>query len=118
MRKTQATLSFIVIVCAALVACGTSSDVDAYRVGCTANAQCGTGLCQTGGGYPGGLCTRACSANGDCPSGWSCISNSSGICLRNCTTTADCASLSAGYVCGEQSLEGSSGGRARVCAGP
>jgi hypothetical protein len=38
--------------------------------------------------------------------------------MRACSTTADCASLSARYVCEEESLEGSSGGRARVCKGP
>lgn len=118
MKKTHSAPWSIALLSAALVACGTSADEGTYRVGCTANGQCATGLCQTGGGFPDGLCTRACRASAECPSGWTCISNAGGICMRSCTTSADCASLSARYVCGEESVEGSSGGRARVCSGP
>lgn len=114
---TTTTTLPVVALCLALAACGTSTDDAGFTVGCTASAQCSTGLCQTGGSFPGGLCTRACTSNAGCPSGWSCISNSGGVCMRACTASSDCASLSARYVCSEESLEGSSGGRARVCKG-
>lgn len=117
-HSTRHPSALAALVCLAAAACGTSTDDAGFSVGCTANAQCSTGLCQTGGSFPGGLCTRACTSNAGCPAGWSCISNSSGICMRSCSVTADCASLSARYVCSEESLEGSSGGRARVCKGP
>ncbi len=99
-----------------LVACGAASD-EGYRSGCTASAQCSTGLCQTGGDFPGGLCTASCRSNAGCPTGWSCISNSGGVCMLTCAVAADCARLGASYACNEESLEGSSGGRARVCKG-
>jgi hypothetical protein len=102
----------------ALAACGSdgSSDQD-FRTGCTVDGQCATGRCLTGGNFPGGLCTRACSSSAGCPSGWSCISNSSGVCMRNCATNVDCASLGTQYECNAESLEGSSGGQQRVCRG-
>lgn len=107
----------VAVLCAALAACGTSSDDGAYRAGCTVSAQCATGLCRTGGGFPDGLCTTACGSGADCPAGWSCVSDAGGVCMRTCAATADCASLSPRYVCAEESLEGGSGARARVCTG-
>ncbi len=102
---------------AVMVGCSDAASADGFRSGCTANAQCDTGRCQTGGDFPGGLCTRACTSSAGCPTGWSCISNSGGVCMQNCSTASDCATLNASYTCNEESLEGSSGGRARVCKG-
>ena len=47
--------------------------------------------CETGGSFPGGICTHECLANEECPAGWACVSDRGGICLKECSSTADCA---------------------------
>ncbi len=84
---------------------------------CSETADCEAGRCEIGGSFPEGVCTTACSANADCPDGFSCISRSSGICLRNCTDDATCeGERGEAWQCREESLE-DGGGNQRVCIG-
>ena len=74
-------------------------------------------MCQTGGSFPDGLCTRQCDGDSDCPSGWSCISRGSGICLRDCENSDECHDrFGSDWNCNEESLE-SGDGSVRVCIG-
>lgn len=103
----------------AAVACGSSEDPASTNLGarCSAASQCGSGTCITSGDFPGGLCTKRCSAQADCPDGWACATDSSGICLQKCSAPSDCASYGAEWSCREESLQGSSAGKAMLCSG-
>ena len=84
---------------------------------CQQTSECADGKCQTGGGFPGGICTRQCESNAECPSGWSCISKSSGICVMNCSKSDECASrFGASWLCDDEALQQGSGD-VTVCIG-
>lgn len=84
---------------------------------CSGPADCGGEQCIIGGSFPDGVCTPACDADVDCPTGFSCISRSSGICLQNCATTDFCQSARGpAWQCREESRE-DGGGEAMVCIG-
>ncbi len=73
--------------------------------------------CQTGGGFPEGICTKECNNNAGCPAGWSCITKSSGICMKNCTDTSKCSDeFGSQWVCDAEALQ-EGGGSANVCIG-
>lgn len=73
--------------------------------------------CQTGGGFPDGICTVECSDNTGCPDGWSCITKSSGICMKDCASTAECTGeFGSQWVCDTETLQ-DGGGNAIVCIG-
>lgn len=79
---------------------------------CAANAQCTAGeTCKTGASWPGGVCTRACTA-GDpatCPGNGACAQTTAGpLCFHGCTVANDCR---AGWSC--EYAAGTSG--AKVC---
>ncbi len=83
---------------------------------CSVDGDC-PDTCQTGGGFPDGICTKHCEATTDCPDGWKCISKSSGICMRGCTGTEECAgTFGESWVCDDEALQGESGD-ATVCIG-
>jgi hypothetical protein len=65
---------------------------------CTANSDC-TGMCLASGHFPAGMCTIACTTNGDCPSGSICADEEGGLCLASCHVDADCTRFGAGLVC-------------------
>jgi hypothetical protein len=85
---------------------------------CDSDGACADARCVLGGSFPGGICTPACTADNDCPTGFSCISRSSGMCLMNCTASADCAAArDASWQCRDESLQ-QGGGNRMVCIGP
>lgn len=95
-----------------LAACGPGETGDA----CTSDKDCPT-MCQTGGGFPGGICTLECEMDSECPTGFVCISDSSGICMPTCTDDQSCTDArGAGWECREKSKQ-SGGGTANVCYG-
>ncbi len=84
---------------------------------CATNDDC-PDLCRTGGGFPGGICTRECDSTAGCPSGWVCISDSSGICMLACSAPSECSErFGAPWTCRSKSLQ-EGGGDAQVCFGP
>ncbi len=83
---------------------------------CTTSKSCPE-MCQTGGGFPGGICTLECDSTDQCPEGWACISDSSGICMEVCTTEAECIeTYNDLWTCEDRSLQSGSG-NALVCYG-
>ncbi|MBC8423216.1 hypothetical protein H8E07_03755 [bacterium] len=101
-----------------IVAPGCSSEDPKPAIGdhCATNTDC-PDKCQTGGGFPNGICTKACGADATCPSGWHCISKSSGICLRACTASSECAAtFGDSWVCDDEALQEGSGD-VKVCIG-
>ncbi len=109
-------LLFSLALCAALATGCSDEPEPAIGDHCTANADC-PDKCQSGGGFPDGICTKACDADSDCPSGWHCISKSSGICMLACADTGECTpKFGDGWVCDdEQSQAGKSD--VKVCIG-
>ena len=105
----------VLIASALLVgACGSKAGVGES---CVSADDCDSNLCNTGGSFPGGVCTVSCDANVDCPTGFLCISRSSGMCLRSCTSDDACEALrGADWQCREESLE-EGGGNRMVCIG-
>ena len=89
---------FVIALSFALLACSDDNvGNDGTYVGgpCTSSNQCDS-VCQTGGDFPQGLCTRACMTESDCPDGTHCIDKEGGICELACQTSADCRS---GFTC-------------------
>ena len=87
---------------------------------CSKASDCASGVCNLSGDFPGGVCTKDCDSTADCPTNFTCISNSSGICLQTCSAEADCAAYGSAWTCREQSLEDGkeqASGKARVCSG-
>ena len=88
---------------------------DIVQKGCELDSDCPGGRCIEG--LPGGLCTKNCSASGDCPDGTVCADTEAtdGVCLFRCTSSDFCREqIGSGYVCDEESdLE--SGEDVRVC---
>jgi hypothetical protein len=85
---------------------------------CTTGNQCQT-LCYLGSHFPGGLCSRRCNADSDCPAGTTCISDdNSAICAIKCSLDADCYGYGRGYACVSTTHVGSGGDTASVCRAP
>ncbi len=76
------------------------SGTEGSQVGtaCTGDGQCGDGICGTG--FPGGYCTRDCSA-ATCPLGSKCVSGEGyALCLATCPgPRLGRSACRAGYVC-------------------
>ena len=71
---------------------------------CQSGEYCELSTCRDGLSWPGGYCSKTCSAtNPACPTGSTCIDigSQSAIyrCLKNCTTHQDCRMPGTGYVC-------------------
>ncbi len=96
-----------------IVGCG--DEKGAPGESCVGAGDCESALCETGGSFPGGVCTIPCDGDADCPAGFRCISRSSGICLEQCADTDECeASRGQAWQCREESLE--EGGVTLLCA--
>ena len=69
---------------------------------CVVNGDCLTNNCQAFG-FPGGICTKACTTQADCPVASECSRNPAGggnICLPDCTAPGTApANCRTGYVC-------------------
>lgn len=103
---------------AALAACSVSSDVS-REIGarCDDQDECDD-RCLTGPRYPGGMCSRSCDDDADCPDGSSCVGLGAGSCLYSCTGDPGCEFLGEGWTC---QLETERGGEpdamVAVCVG-
>jgi hypothetical protein len=82
---------------------------------CDAKEECAERCLPPGAEFPGGLCTRSCLADADCPAGAACADEEGGVCLFVCVVDGDCAFLGGGWRCdGKDALPM---GEARVCIG-
>ncbi len=77
----------------ALAACS-SDKVDAnLGARCTVASDC-TDRCLTPGAqFPGGMCSRDCLEDAECPSDALCANVASGVCLYGCRDDGDCTFL-------------------------
>jgi hypothetical protein len=93
---------------------GIGNEGDVVGGPCSDSSECADGsLCESGGDFPGGMCTVACSSDSDCPEGTYCISNEGGICMLPCESKDDCRE---GFQCEGKSRE-SGDGEKKVCNG-
>jgi len=51
---------------------------------------------------PGGLCSKSCDHNDECPSGTFCIDKLGGICLVACSSMQECDDFHHGYICKDE----------------
>ena len=110
MSKLIISVGLVLTVCLAI---GCGSEVGDH---CSDSGEC-PDKCQTGGGFPDGICTMECMKNSECPDGWICITKSSGICMKNCTDTSACSSeFGSNWVCDAEALQ-EGGGSSNVCIG-
>jgi hypothetical protein len=74
---------------------GCSSDrVDAtLGARCTGAADCTDRCLPAGADFPGGMCSRDCMSDSECPSEARCASTSTGVCLYSCRDDGDCSFL-------------------------
>jgi hypothetical protein len=98
---------------AVLAACGDHVGNNGSLVGgpCVDSGDCQF-LCQQGGEFPQGLCTRPCLVDNDCPDGTYCIDTEGGICMLGCDIPSDCRG---GYNCRGRRNRGT-GGDSLVCS--
>ena len=81
-----------------------STNATAIAGTCASGEYCELSTCRDGLSWPGGYCSKTCSAtNQACPTGSTCvdIGSQSAIyrCLKNCASHQDCRMPGAGYVC-------------------
>lgn len=101
------------------VGCGPSVGAHSAVVGgaCTGAGDCDK-LCQQTSHFPGGMCTRACVSDADCPKGAVCIDEDAAmICAVACQTAADCVDFGRGYTCDDVDHVGVVG-KVNVCRAP
>jgi hypothetical protein len=77
------------------LALGCSSDrVDAtLGARCTQAGDCSDRCLPAGADFPGGMCSRDCMSDDECPSEAVCATVATGVCLYSCRDDADCAFL-------------------------
>ena len=108
----------VVTLIAVLAACSISSDVS-REIGarCDDQDECDS-RCLNGPRFPGGMCSRSCDAEEDCPDGAACVVAAGGSCLYSCRDDQGCEFLGEGWGC---QLELERGGEAdsmvTVCVG-
>ncbi len=113
-RQTSELIAVVLMVLSAFL--GVSGCAAEIGDHCATDGDCPS-LCQTGGGFPNGICTQACRSSAECPEGWACISSSGGVCMARCNTPAECADrFDSPWTCSSTSLQ--EGGAALVCVGP
>jgi len=86
---------------------------DVIGAGCAVDRDCAN-RCYTGPEFPGGFCSRSCTADADCPGDAVCATQAGGVCLFACPPM-DCNALGAHWHCSDQDVVG--GGKAAVCNG-
>ena len=109
----------VVTLIAVLAACSVSSDVS-REIGarCDDQDECDF-RCLTGPRFPGGMCSRGCDTEGDCPDGTSCASAAGGSCLYSCREDRDCDFLGEAWSCKlERERGGEPDSMVTVCVGP
>jgi hypothetical protein len=107
------------VVCAAMLAlsaCGGagsgSKDVGGQ---CQTDRDCNS-RCVTDSDFGGGMCTRSCRSDNDCPNSAGCIIKGGLICAVTCKSDTDCNSFGRGWVCKPE--DRISGGTVTVCRLP
>jgi hypothetical protein len=109
----------LVVLLAALGSCGVDSPVS-RQLGarCDSLDDCDD-RCLSGFGFPGGLCSKSCDRDADCPTGASCVELQGGVCLFACRDDLGCEFLGAGWSCQlEPERGGRPGAEVLVCLGP
>lgn len=109
----------VVTLIAVLAACSVSSDVS-REIGarCDDQDECDN-RCLTGPRFPGGMCSRGCDTEADCPGGASCVAPAGGSCLYSCRDDQDCDFLGNGWACQlERERGGEPDSMVTVCVGP
>jgi hypothetical protein len=104
----------------AFAACS-SDPVDAtLGARCTGAADCTDRCLPAGADFPGGMCSRDCATDSECPSESVCVSTATGVCLYSCRDDGDCTFL--GSVNGQkwtcQTVSAGQGPGKNVCLGP
>lgn len=97
-----------------LVACQ-SEDVS-RRLGarCDVTSDCEQKCLVPGSDWPGGFCTVACTTDGDCGTGASCIDEDGGVCAFACSSDPACTFLGSAYACAQVDAHGA---KVMVCRG-
>ena len=108
--------AILVVVAAVLAACQGSDVSRQIGARCDVAADCEQRCLAQGAGYPGGFCTIACNAPGDCPGDTTCADVEAGVCLFACSGDADCGFLGTGWTCQAADLRGG-GIKVMVCRG-
>jgi len=111
-----AVIAAIAILGVLLGACQHNEVSRALGARCDVSAECDERCLAPSLDYPGGFCTIACNARGECPSGTTCADHEGGVCLFECASDADCAFLGAGWPCSAADLRGG-GIKVMVCRG-
>ena len=120
MRALLAALPALVLLLAvAASGCGVDSEVSReLGARCDGLDDC-SDRCLTGEGFPGGLCSRSCDRDDDCPTGASCVELQGGVCLYACRDDVGCEFLGDGWACQlEPERGGQEGSEVLVCLGP
>lgn len=108
----------VVAILAVLAACSVSSDVS-REIGarCDDQDECDD-RCLTGGRFPGGMCSRGCDDDADCPDGTACVVAAGGSCLYACGGDPGCNFLGQGWSClPERERGGEPDATVMVCVG-
>jgi hypothetical protein len=109
-------------ICFLLILLGacTAEKIDASMgARCVGAADCVYRCLPAGAQFPGGLCTRDCLVDADCPSDALCVPIEGQVCLYSCRDDGDCDFL--GEVNGQRWTcqdENTGSGTAKVCLGP
>ena len=111
-------LALVVILAASACA---SDKVDA-QVGarCTSANDCTDRCLPPGPDFPGGMCSRDCNADRECPTDTLCAPVETGVCLYSCRDDGDCGFLgSVGGIAWEcRGVLSAEGDEIRICLGP
>lgn len=97
---TRMTVGLMLLLSVGLAGCGGPDAHDVVNRGCSADADCPAGRCMED--YPGGLCTKTCGNQGECPAGTACVESdgSGGVCLFRCESAEQCRQeVGDGYEC-------------------
>lgn len=81
---------------------------------CTRDSDCDERCFRDTADYPGGICSIACTGDGDCTSDSYCMDRDGGVCLFQCPEF-DCTRLGPGWACKDKDRVG--GGSISVCIG-
>jgi hypothetical protein len=119
-RTKKGALVLVAWLAATCAACA-NDKVDAeLGARCTSAGDCTDRCLPPGPDFPGGMCSRDCNADSECPSDTICAPIESGVCLYSCRDDGDCHFL--GSVGGIEwtcrTASSGTGSGVKVCLGP
>lgn len=84
-------------------ACGSAVGAKGKDVGlaCKADSDC-TSKCTHDADFGGGMCTKVCARDSECPSGALCVNKDGGICAVSCQLDSDCSGFGAAWNCRQE----------------